>query len=160
MVVPDVLDISNKWAHILYGLENWNFILGSFLNKIKVYFSLSKGSTPTVGSSRISNLGSWSKAMDMLTLLFWPPLKVLIKDGVLQMRFVLMFIFVYLRVLISLFLGGRLRNSSRNCFRDSTWCFSMLCNMPKKLSVSSILNSLKSVISFREKKIRLNKKRK
>jgi len=40
----------------------------------KCHLSLSKGSTPTVGSSRISSSGSWRRATQNDTRRIWPPL--------------------------------------------------------------------------------------
>ena len=64
--------ITHFWIPDEYGTDHF---LSIFLLHPDTYFILRSGSTPTVGSSRISSSGFCSNATDNDTLLIWPPLK-------------------------------------------------------------------------------------
>ena len=89
---------------------------------------LSSGSTPTVGSSRMSNGGFCSMATAKENLLCCPPLD---NGGKLGWRLVLSSPCAYLKPLMSLLLCGSSRNSRRKCILFLISLTLILFSIPK-----------------------------
>jgi hypothetical protein len=70
------VDQEQKWRSKQVSVNNRSrSCTNSSTCALLTHLCLSNGSTPTVGSSRISNLGLCSRAQDRDTLRCWPPLK-------------------------------------------------------------------------------------